>query len=397
MSSDATPPDAASPFVAGPPITIAGAPRGPLAGKTFAAKDLFDVAGYPTGGGNPDWPRRRAAPTRHAWAVQRLLDAGATLIGKTVTDEVSLGILGENPFDGTPLNPKAPDRVPGGSSSGSASAVAQGLCDTALGTDTGGSVRVPASFCGLYGIRPTHGRLDLTGMMPQAPSSDTTGWFARDADTFARVSEVLLGEPIPTRLPATLVVAVDAFGLADPETAAALQPMVHTLAAMVGYVREDLLAPPGLSIWARAQRTLQPYEAWLTFKDWLDRDNPRMAFSVARNLALGSTIPESERQWAALMRAEARARLGWLVPPGVILCMPTTPFPAPRRGLSLTTLEPLRARITCLAAHGGLTGVPQVSLPGAHVDGLPVGLSIVGAPGSDAALVAVAKAMEASR
>ena len=182
MSSDATPPDAASPFVAGPPITIAGAPRGPLAGKTFAAKDLFDVAGYPTGGGNPDWPRRRAVPTRHAWAVQRLLDAGATLIGKTVTDEVSLGILGENPFDGTPLNPKAPDRVPGGSSSGSASAVAQGLCDTALGTDTGGSVRVPASFCGLYGIRPTHGRLDLTGMMPQAPSSDTTGWFARDAD-----------------------------------------------------------------------------------------------------------------------------------------------------------------------------------------------------------------------
>ena len=193
------------------------------------------------------------------------------------------------------------------------------------------------------------------------------------------------------------MVAVDAFGLADAETAAALQPMVHALAALVGYVREDLLAPPGLSIWARAQRTLQPYEAWLTFKDWLDRDNPRMQFSVARGLALAGAIAESERQWAALMRAEARARLAWLVPPGVILCMPTTPFPAPRRGLSLATLEPLRARITCLAAHGGLTGVPQVSLPGAQVDGLPVGLSVVGAPGSDAALVAVAKAMEASR
>jgi len=390
-------PDAASPFVAGPPITIAGVAGGPLAGLTFAAKDLFDVAGYPTGAGNPDWPRGRPVPTRHAWAVQRLLEAGATLIGKTVTDEVSLGILGENPFDGTPLNPAAPDRVPGGSSSGSASAVAQGLCDTALGTDTGGSVRVPASFCGLYGIRPTHGRLDLAGMLPQAPSSDTTGWFARDAATFARVSEALLGEPIPRTLPTTLVVAVDAFGLADAETAAALQPMVHALAALVGYVREDLLAPPGLSIWARAQRTLQPYEAWLTFKDWLDRDNPRMQFSVARGLALAGAIAESERQWAALMRAEARARLQWLVPPGVILCMPTTPFPAPRRGLSLATLEPLRARITCLAAHGGLTGVPQVSLPGAQVDGLPVGLSVVGAPGSDAALVAVAKAMEASR
>jgi amidase len=383
-----------SPFVAGPPVRVGGASGGPLSGLTFAAKDLFDVAGHPTGGGNPDWARRHPVPTRHAWAVQRLLDAGATLIGKTVTDEVSLGILGENPFDGTPLNPRAPEHVPGGSSSGSASAVAQGLCDTALGTDTGGSVRVPASFCGLYGIRPTHGRLDLTGMMPQAPSSDTTGWFARDAETFALVSAALLDEPIvPSSLPTTLVVAVDAFGLADPETAAALQPIVRRLSALVGYVREDLLAPPGLSVWARAQRSLQPWEAWQTFKDWLDRDNPRLAFSVARGLALASAIPESERQWAALMRAEARARLAWLVPPGTVLCMPTTPFPAPRKGLSLATLEPLRARITSLTAHGGLTGVPQVSVPGTTVDGRPVGLSIVGARGSDATLVAVAKAM----
>jgi amidase len=384
-----------NPFVS--TLRIGGAPFGPLAGLTFAAKDLFDVAGQPTGGGNPDWARGKPVPTRHAWAVQRLLDAGATLIGKTVTDEVSLGILGENPFDGTPLNPAAPGRVPGGSSSGSASAVAQGLCDTALGTDTGGSVRVPASFCGLYGIRPTHGRLDLSGMMAQAPSSDTTGWFARDARTFARVSEVLLGEAIPTELPGRLLVAVDAFGLAEPETAAALQPMVSRLSALVKEAAEEILAPPGLSAWSRAQRTLQPYEAWLTFKDWLDRDNPRLQFSVARGLVLAGTVPDSERQWAALMRAEARARLTWLLRPGTILCMPTTPFPAPPKALPLTTLEPLRARISCLASHGGLTGVPQVSLPGATVDGLPVGLSVLGAHGSDAMLVAVAKAMEASR
>src|SRR5437773_4707684 len=244
-----------SPFVPGPPVRIAGAPRGPLTGLTFAAKDLFDVAGHATGGGNPDWARQHPIPTRHAWAVQRLLDAGATLIGKTVTDEVSLGILGENPFDGTALNPKAPDRVPGGSSSGSASAVAQALCDTALGTDTGGSVRVPASFCGLYGIRPTHGRLDLTGMMAQAPSSDTTGWFARDADAFARVSAVRLGDPISRECPTRLVVAVDAFGFADAETAAALGPMVRKLSALMKDARDDLLAPSGLTAWARAQRT----------------------------------------------------------------------------------------------------------------------------------------------
>ena len=177
-------------------IRIEGKPGGRLSGLTFVAKDLFDIAGHPTGAGNHDWARTHAIPTKHAWAVQTLLDAGATLVGKSVTDEISLGILGENAFDGTPLNPKAPDRVPGGSSSGSVSAVAQGACDFALGTDTGGSVRVPASFCGVYGIRPTHGRLPLDGMLPQAPSSDTTGWFARDADTFARVSHVLLGEPV---------------------------------------------------------------------------------------------------------------------------------------------------------------------------------------------------------
>jgi amidase len=389
--------DAINAFVPGPPITIDGARNGPLAGLTFAAKDLFDVAGYPTGGGNHDWARTNPVPTRHAWAVQTLLDSGAKLIGKTITDEVSLGILGENAFDGTPRNSKAPDRVPGGSSSGSAAAVAGGLCDTALGTDTGGSVRVPASFCGLYGIRPTHGRLDVTGMLPQAPSSDTTGWFARDADTFARVSSVLLGEQAADLLPANLIVAVDAFGFADAAVAAALQPMVARLGTLIGSVREELMAPQGLSVWSRAQRTLQPVEAWRTFKPWVERDNPRMAFGVARGLLAGSMISETERGWAELMRQEARARMAWLLPPGTILCLPTTPFPAPNKGLPLPVLGPMRDRIGCLCAQGGLTGVPQVSIPGATVDGLPIGLSIIGGRGTDATLVAVALAFEAAQ
>src|SRR5580692_8374634 len=245
--------DSINAFVPGPRIRIDGSPGAQLSDLTFAAKDLFDVAGHPTGGGNHDWPRAHPVPTRHAWAVQRLLDAGATLIGKTITDEVSLGILGENAFDGTPLNTKAPDRVPGGSSSGSAAAVAASLCDTALGTDTGGSVRVPSSFCGLYGIRPTHGRLDLSGMLPQAPSSDTTGWFARDATTFAKVSSLLLGEPVADTLPTKLIVAVDAFGFADASVAAALRPMVELLAKLIGSVREEIMVPQGLSAWARAQ------------------------------------------------------------------------------------------------------------------------------------------------
>ena len=380
-------------FVPAPRVRIEAATNGPLQGLTFAAKDLFDVAGHPTGGGNHDWARTNPVPTRHAWAVQRLLDAGAILIGKTITDEVSLGILGENAFDGTPLNTKAPDRVPGGSSSGSAAAVAAALCDTALGTDTGGSVRVPASFCGLYGIRPTHGRLDLSGMLPQAPTSDTTGWFARNVETFARVSSVMLGEDIPAALPSQLIVAVDAFGFADAEVAAALRPMVDRLAALIGSARDEVMAPQGLSVWSRAQRTLQPVEAWQTFRPWVERDNPRMAFNVARGLVAGSMIGEAEREWAELMRQEARGRMAHLLPPGTILCLPTTPFPAPKKGLPLSVLNGLRARISCLCSHGGLTGVPQINLPGAEIGGLPIGLSIIGGHGTDVALVSVARAM----
>ena len=382
------------PFVPGGEVRIDGRAGGPLDGLTFAAKDLFDVAGLPTGGGNPDWPGADAPADRHAWAVETLLEAGAALIGKTVTDEVSLGIFGESAFYGTPVNPAAPDRVPGGSSSGSASAVASGLCDTALGSDTGGSVRVPSSFCGLYGIRPTWGRLDLRGMMPQAPSSDTTGWFARDAETFARVSAVLLQEAVPEALPSRLLVAVDAFGFADGEVAEALGPTVERLGGIVGASEDVTMAPPGLSAWARAQRVLQPWEAWLTFRDWLDRRNPRMAYSVARNLVRGADIAEAARLWASMLRAEARARLTHLLPPGTVLCLPTTPFPAPPKDLSISEQEVLRTRISVLASHGGLTGVPQVNLPGAAVDGLPVGLSILGGHGTDASLVALALAME---
>jgi amidase len=384
--------DIVNAFVPGTLVPIAGKAGGPLDGLSFAVKDLFDVAGLPTGGGNHDWALVHPVPNRHGWAVQTLLDAGASFVGKTITDEVSLGILGENAFDGTPINTAAPERVPGGSSSGSAAAVAAGLCDTALGTDTGGSVRVPASFCGLYGIRPTHGRVDTTGMLPQAPSSDTTGWFARDGETFARVSTALLGEA-PGALPTRLLIATDAFAFADPEVAEALQPMVARLSRIVGEVREEIMAPQGLSVWARAQRTLQPVEAWATFRHWVETANPRMAFSVVAGLLNGARMPEGERQWAEMMRLEARARLRQQLPPGTILCLPTTAFPAPLRGLSQPVLQPLKDRISCLCAQGGLTGSPQVSLPGATVNGAPVGLSIIGGRGTDATLIAVARAM----
>ena len=165
------------------------------------------------------------------------------------------------------------------------------------------------------------------------------------------------------------------------------------LAALIGKVRDEVMAPQGLSVWSRAQRTLQPVEAWQTFRPWVERDNPRMAFNVARGLVAGSMIGEAERGWADLMRQEARGRMAYLLPRG------HHPLPADHavsgaeKGLPLPVLGPLRDRISCLCSHGGLTGVPQVSLPGAEVDGLPIGLSIVGGRGSDATLIAVAQAM----
>lgn len=386
--------DTLNAFVPGPRCQVAGATSGPLAGLTFAVKDLIDVAGWPTGGGNPDWERTHPVPTRHAWIVETLLAAGASIVGKTATDEISLGILGENPFTGTPVNPAAPDRVPGGSSSGSASAVAGGVCDFALGTDTGGSVRVPASFSGLYGIRPTHGRVDFSGIVIQAPTSDTVGWFARDAATFVRVGEVVFGAALPVALPSRLLVATDAFGFADPAVADALAPVVDRLARLIGHRQDETLAPQGLSVWRTAQRNLQSSEAWATLRTWIDRTNPRFQFSVARNLTMGSMITDHERMLAGLMREEARARTRLLLPPGTIMCLPTTPFPGLKKGMSNSEQAFPRERITCLCCVGGLTGVPHVVIPGGIVDGAPVGLSLIGGRGTDLDLLAIAAALE---
>jgi len=382
-------------FVAGPRCRIAGAPAGSLAGLEFAVKDLIDVAGWPTGGGNPDWPAYAGTPVCHARVVEMLLAAGASVVAKTITDEVSLGILGENPHDGTPANPAAPDRVPGGSSSGSAAAVAGGACDFALGTDTGGSVRVPASFSGLYGIRPTLGRIDFSGICVQSPSSDTCGWFARDAALFARVGAVLLGEAVPEALPKRVLVAVDTFGQADDAVCDALAPMVDRLAALVGARQDVTVATSGLAGWLRAQRVLQQSEAFATFAPWLDRHNPRLAWSVARGLVSGAAWSEAERSYAAITRREVTARMAQLLPPGTILCLPTTPFPAPKRGLPVSDLAMPRERISALTCIAGHSGVPQVNLPGAVVDGAPVGLSILGGRGTDATLLAVARAFAA--
>jgi len=155
-----------------------------------------------------------------------------------------------------------------------------------------------------------------------------------------------------------------------------------------------VMAPPGLSAWGRAQRVLQPVEAWETFREWIERDNPRFAFSVARGLVMGIASSEADRGWAEMMRREVRGRMRYLLPAGTILVMPTTPFPAPKTGLPLSALTPLRDQILCLCAQGGLAGHPQLNIPGAMVEGRPVGLSLIAARGADSLLIRTALALE---
>ncbi len=181
-------------------FALAPTGNGTLDGLTFAVKDIIDVAGRRTGCGNPRWLETHPPAAVHAVCVEQLLAAGARCVGKTVTDELAFSLLGENPHDGTPLNPSAPERVPGGSSSGSASAVACGLVDFALGSDTGGSVRVPASNCGIFGLRPSHGRISVAGVMPFAPTFDTIGLFARRPALLARSASMLLGCDCPDQV-----------------------------------------------------------------------------------------------------------------------------------------------------------------------------------------------------
>ena len=379
-----------------PTIWLRGPTDKSLSDLRFVVKDLFDVAGVPTAGGSPDWLQTSTLPQIHAVIVSELLDAGAELIGKTITDEISLGILGENKFDGTPENPTCPDRVPGGSSAGSAVAVAAGYCDFALGTDTGGSVRVPSSFCGIYGIRPTHGRLNLDGMMPQAASSDTAGWFARSAKTLAQVGQVLYKTELPEQLPKTLLIANDAFAFSEDAVQTALAPTVKRLSELFDEVTEVNMAPDGLLQWSKAQRTIQPAEGWQTFNEWINRYNPRMSYSVARNLFQASQISESDLKQAQKIKQLAITRMRGLLPHGTLLCLPTTPFCAPKVGLPIDQTDSLREQISVLCCHGGLTGVPQISIPGSTVgqDNAPIGLSIVAGHNYDTDLLAVALALE---
>lgn len=387
-------------FVAHGRIARDGASSGPLAGLTFAVKDLFDVAGVPTGAGSPDWIVSHGVPSVSAPVVDALLGAGARLVGKTHTDEIAWSLNGENAHYGTPVNPAAPGRIPGGSSSGSAAAVAGGLVDFAIGSDTGGSVRLPASYCGIFGLRPTHGRIDISGAVPLAPSYDTVGWFARDGAMLARVGAVLLGAApasgdqgrlSPTR--PRLMIADDLFAAAGLAVAGALGEGLARVAAIAGPAAHVDVAGGALPAWRNAFRLAQSAEAWATHGAWIHATRPNFGPGVRERFEAASRLDPAEVAEARALRAAIRERMDALLGADGLLLLPSAPGIAPLLGAPAAELETFRARaleLLCIAGHAGL---PQMSLPLGTLEGCPVGLSAIAPRGRDDMLLGIASAL----
>jgi amidase len=383
--------DPARAFMPYPAVPVPNAASGPLAGLTFAAKDLFDVAGYPTSGGSPHLLALSGVKTRTAPTVQALLDAGARLVGKTITDELAFSMNGKNVHFGTPVNGGAPDRIPGGSSSGSAAAVSNGLCDFALGTDTGGSVRAPANHCGLFGLRPTHGRVSLDGCVDLAPSCDTGGFFARDGATFARVGRVLLGKDavaLPER--PRLLIAADAFRMIDQEVRGALAPVLARIEAFWGQAEMAEAADEGFEALYWAFRHIQGREAWEADGALIERYRPPLGPGVRERFAFAKGVTDAQVADAMVVQARFAERFTRILGSDGVLLLPTMPDVAPLLSESEETLDDYRNNALNLLCLSVLARVPQVSVPVASRLGAPLGISLIGPPGSDLTLVRLA-------
>ena len=375
-------------------VTLEGAGEGPLAGLAFGAKDVFHIAGTRTGFGHPTWLATHEPPLETAVAVRRLLDAGADLAGKTHTDELAYSLTGENVHYGTPVNARAPDRIPGGSSNGSAAAVTAGLVDFAIGTDCGGSVRLPASYCGILGMRPTVDRVPLDGVIPFGPPFDVAGWFARDANVLERVGRVLLADDSEPEPPRRLLRAADAFAMVDEAVAGALDGAIEKVAVLVGEVEDVTVAPEGLESWFDTFRVLQAASIWANHGVWIRETRPDFGPGVRERFEWAEALDDGAVEEARPRFDAIRSRIAEALGPGDILCLPTSPRVAPLKNTPVDDIE-IRYRhqamhLLCIA---GLGGLPQISLPMAELDGLPLGLSLNGPRGADVQLLGLARQM----
>lgn len=367
--------------------------EGPLSGLSMAVKDNFDVAGIRTGFGNPAWLAAAEAAAESNGAVAKLLDAGAAYAGKTQCDELTFSLMGANQHYSRPVNPAAPKRLTGGSSSGSAAAAAAGLCDFSIGSDTGGSVRGPASFCGLFGIRPTHGAIPMDHACALAPSMDAFGWFAKDPEVFKKVGEVVLPDDTAGTTLSRMI---------EPEFAATLlfedswdlwEEIRYKLQRNYRIRQEavDCLADTqaNYSIFRR----LQAYEAWALHGDFVSDPDNHVASGIRERFEYGRDLGCSDATADTKTRNALRNALREYMGSDGMLVLPTMPGPAPFADGDAQTLQAYREQALCLLCVAGLTGFPQVSVPGGEVDGAPFGVSLIGPAGSDRSLILHAVAL----
>jgi amidase len=360
--------------------------------RRFAVKDLFDVAGYPTSGGNPMMLARSGIKTAHAPVVAQLLAAGAQFAGKVVTDEFAFSMTGQNAHFGAPRNGADPDRITGGSSSGSASAVSHDTCDFALGTDTGGSVRAPANHCGLMGIRPSHGRVSLDAAMPLSPSFDTCGWFARSPEVFRRVGQVLLGDDRSDLAPLTRWLwPTDLWNMADPASQLHLGDQAnrwreHTAGASPWVAVQAVLDDPEVMFWSF--RYLQGAEAWDSHGSFIEQYRLPLGPGVAERFEWSSTLTQAQIDQASHYRERFIQHMDSMLGQDGVMVLPTMAGPAPLISSGLEEAESYRNRSTRLLCVAGLARLPQVTLPVRR--GPSLGLSLIGPRGSDQALIELA-------
>lgn len=369
--------------IVGDPLVAGADPDGALGGETVAVKDVFAVAGQRTGAGNPEWLQHAPVETEHADVVRVLLEAGAELRGIARTVEFAYSLTGANPHYGTPPNPPAPHRLPGGSSSGSATAVSLGHASIGLGSDTAGSIRVPAAYQGLFGIRTTHGAVPTTGMLPLAPSYDAVGWLTRSAFLLRAVGDVLLPDQ-PTGGNDTLVVVPELLDLATPDVAAAIRAWLpHS-------TLEEHWPVHRLEGWVAAFRTHQGAQAWQSHGEWLAPRLDTLGAEVRGRFEAASRITAHEAAEAGEAAAAASRMIRDFVGDRII-ALPSASSVAPGVSTTGTEVRDATVRLTCLAALGGL---PAVSIPLRTAQGPPTGVCLMAAPGRDRDLLDVATRLE---
>lgn len=375
--------------IVGSPLVKAASP-GPLDGETVAVKDLFAIAGHRIGGGVPAYLAAAGPSHVTAPAVGSLLEAGAAVTGIARTDEFAYSIAGANPHYGTPPNALVPGALPGGSSSGPASAVALGQASIGLATDTAGSIRVPASYQGLWGLRTTHGAVPLEGVLPLAPSFDTVGWLTRSASLLERIAVAQLGRGAGA--PRERVIAPALAEMLDDRTAAAFESGIERLVADGRLDQPSRVDLPDPAAVQEAFRVVQAAEAWREHGAFLTANPDAVSGAVADRFRAASQVTSGEESQAREALEGFRAELDEILADAVLV-LPSAASIAPQATAAGGEVDRIRTatlRITCLA---GVLGAPSVSVPLLEVAGAPLGAALLGPRGSDAALVATARAL----